>query len=69
MQRVPGSVPVRRISPGFAAVSCVANSEVLREDSDCADSAGRGSACHEQAATLVSTANVATSISALVRRI
>ena len=53
----------------FSAVSCVANSEMLREDSDCADSAGRGSACHEQAATLVSTANVATSISALVRRI
>lgn len=52
-----------------SAVSCVADSEVLREDSDCADSAGRGSACHEQAATLVSTANVATSISALVRRI
>ena len=52
-----------------SAVSCIADSEVLTEDSDCADSSDRGSACHEQAATLVSTANVATSISALVRRI
>lgn len=64
-----GTPDKSRICCSFSAVSCVANSEMLREDSDCADSAGRGSACHEHAATLVSTANVATSISALVRRI